>query len=110
MTGMSRLRRGIAAGLAALLLALGGWVAWLHARTWDWGITPAAAPPKLELFSRDYQRESPGGLALPADARPLGRTLGGGQILGQRPAPYVPTAVWVRTSDGVHVYVLLGGP
>ena len=110
MTGTGRLRRGIAAGLVALLLALGGWVAWLHVHTWDWGITPAAAPHKLELFSRDYQRESSAGVALPADARPIGRTLGGGQVLGQQPDPYVPTTVWVRTAGGLEAYSLLGGP
>ncbi|HEU4676059.1 MAG TPA: hypothetical protein VFS29_08735 [Motilibacteraceae bacterium] len=108
--GASWARRGIGLLLAALLLGTGGWVDWLHTRTWDWGIRPAAAPTRLELFSRHYQRDSVTSVPLPVDAQPLGRTLGGGQILGQRPDPYVPTGVWVRTPDGLSEYSLLGGP
>ncbi|MGN6244853.1 MAG: hypothetical protein ACTHQ3_14455 [Motilibacteraceae bacterium] len=96
--------------LVALTVATGGWVVWLHAHTWDWGIRPAAAPTRLELFSRDHQRDDRAAVPLPAGAQPLGRTFGGGQILGQRPDPYVPAGVWVRTSDGLSEYSLLGGP
>ncbi|MGN6330979.1 MAG: hypothetical protein ACTHOD_04910 [Motilibacteraceae bacterium] len=106
----SRARRGIGLLLAALLLVMGGWVAWLHTHTWDWGIRPAAAPTRLELFSRHYQRDSAATVPLPVDAQPLGRTLGGGQILGQRPDPDVPAGVWVRTTDGLSEYTLMGGP
>jgi hypothetical protein len=98
--------------LLVAVTALCGRLAWVRAETGEAGLTPSPAPPKVHLADRDYLRAT-GGLPLPATAREVGTTSGGGAILSE-PMPRVPDAVpvvvWVRDGAAVAQYSLSGGP
>lgn len=108
-TALRRTNLGLA-GVGVLgLVALGVRLDRVHQDTWQWRLSPSQNPPKIRVFQRDYRRSDASSRVLPR-AKALGHAPGGGQLWGMTPAPYVPTAVWIRTRDGDTTYVLMGGP
>jgi hypothetical protein len=96
--------------LGVSVLSLGVRVTAVHGYGWDWALTPSAAPPKIELDGRDYNRggEQPGGV--PIDSVLRGETLGGGQIFKPGRATATSTIVYVKDGQRVYLYGLMGGP
>jgi len=94
----------------------------VHDRYGEWGLTESAAPPRLPMYSRTYERSSyvyhrgdaVRSPMMPTLDKPNGNAVlgdtGGGTILGPAPGANVPTVVYVRTSDAVYTYSLSGGP
>ena len=91
------------------ILGLGVRLAYVHAHTWEWSLTPSATSPKLEYVNRTYLRGSMQ-LTEPDGVATVGRTLGGGAILAAPNAANVPTIVYVRSNSRVTAYTLSGGP
>jgi hypothetical protein len=88
------------------LLALRAWH--VHDETWDWRLSPAAAPTKVQFLDRDYSRGSDATAVEPGFVR-RGETDGGGTIY-TTPGPLTPTVLDVVDGDRVVTYELMGGP
>lgn len=112
MTTRARTLASLAAlGLAVLLLAPLVHLARVHAATWDWAWSPAAAPTRVQVDGRHHLRAD--------HAPPLtglvvqrGRTDGGGTVLvpAGTGTGQVAVVLEVRDGDRVVLYSLSGGP
>ncbi len=82
----------------------------VHSDTWEWRLTPSAAPPKIQLDGRSYLRGAAGD-RVPAGATVAGHTTGGAPIyVGERIAGAAPTVVEVVDGATTWGYGLSGGP
>jgi hypothetical protein len=96
--------------VALLAVGLVGRLWYVHDRTWDWSLVPAAAPLRIQFAERNYIRSTIDE-ATPAAAVEVGHTLGGGVILSDEwPAAYMPGVIWVRDGAKTSTYALSGGP
>ncbi len=103
-------RMAVAAWVVAVVgLVLVGRLVAVHRATWDWRLTPAAAPAKLHLGGRDYKRSAPE-LSPPAGLHEVGRTDGGGVVLSIATGPGTPTVLYVQVGSELTGYALMGGP
>jgi hypothetical protein len=95
--------------VAVLALTLLGRMASIHRETWDWRLTPAAAPTKVQLGGREYLRGGPE-WNRPAGLHEVGRTDGGGVVLTTAGGAGTPTVVYVQVGSQLTGYALMGGP
>jgi hypothetical protein len=78
----------------------------------DWGLTAPAAPARIHVLGRDYDRADlpPVGIA-PGGLRVVGETDGGGSVLAARSFNPPPLIVYVDDGNGrLWTYALVGGP
>lgn len=101
-------RRAARRALVVALLLLAAWLVVVREHTGDFRLLPSATPTRLDFLHRHYRRGEHA--PVPADARRIGTSWGGGQVWGQHPAATAPTVVWVRDGSTAYVYELVGGP
>ena len=103
--------------VAVVVVLVAVQVARVHHSTGELRLMPSSAPPKLQEFGRHYRRT--GTTTAPRDARQVGATSGGGDVLvphkialnGPPTDLVVPPVIWVRDDHGqVWSYALVGGP
>jgi hypothetical protein len=99
---------GLVLGVA--VVALGARLAEIHGYGWEWTLTPSAAPPKVHVDGRDYDRGAEQSGGVPSDAVLRDETPGGGQIFKPGRARGTSTIVYVKDGQRVYVYGLIGGP
>lgn len=98
-----------------LLLLLGvitaGWrIAQVHGETWEWRLSPSAAPPRVGFDGRHYIRTDVGGVSAQG-MQQAGQTSGGAPIyVGPQTPGCVPTGIVVLDNSRAWQYSLSGGP
>lgn len=102
-------RRTLVALLVLVVLGAGFQAVHIHQQDGQWAFVPSAAPDRLTLSGRVYQR---GDLDTdpPANWVKRGTTSGGGTIYTLADTSGTPTVLWVRKGDKVWGYDLSGGP
>lgn len=108
----------VAAALVIILIPVGNRLWEVHQQTWDWTLTPNTpkeVPSKVQYDDREFNC---GPDAKPWPGRKLdgltvrGRTAGGADVYAADPPPgnSVVTSISIRTTEGVFVCDLMGGP
>jgi len=102
-------RRTLLAVLVLLVLGAGFQAVHIHHQDGQWALVPSAAPDRLTLSGREYQRGDLDTEVYP-DWVKRGTTSGGGTIFTLASSTGTPTVLWVRKGDKVWGYDLIGGP